>query len=53
MKYESPIPYHSKDMANVEVFKKWVKLHGQGHIDKVKNSGIVERSYHSEHTYEI
>jgi hypothetical protein len=37
MKYESPITYHSKDMANVKVFEKWVKLQGQGH--KVKNFG--------------
>jgi hypothetical protein len=37
MKYKSPIPYHSKDMAKVKVFKKWVKLQGQGH--KVKNFG--------------
>jgi hypothetical protein len=35
MKYESPITYHSKDMANVKVFEKWVKL--QGH--KVKHFG--------------
>jgi hypothetical protein len=35
MKYESPITYHSKDMAIVKVFEKWVKLQGQGH--KVKN----------------
>jgi hypothetical protein len=33
MKYKSLITYHSKDMAKVKVFKKWVKL--QGH--KVKN----------------
>jgi hypothetical protein len=26
-----------KDMANVKVFEKWVKLQGQGH--KVKNFG--------------
>jgi hypothetical protein len=38
MKYESPITYHSKDMANVKAFEKWVKLQGQGH--KVKNFGI-------------
>jgi hypothetical protein len=37
MKYESPITYHSKDMANVKVFGKWVKLQGQGH--KVKTFG--------------
>jgi hypothetical protein len=36
-KYKSPITYHSKDMAKGEVFKKWVKLQGQGH--KVKNFG--------------
>jgi hypothetical protein len=28
MKYKSPITNHSKDMANVKVFKKWVKLQG-------------------------
>jgi hypothetical protein len=37
MKYESPITSHSKDMANVKVFEKWVKLQGQGH--KVKTFG--------------
>jgi hypothetical protein len=37
MKYESPITYHSKDIANVKVFEKWVKLQGQAH--KVKNFG--------------
>jgi hypothetical protein len=35
MKYESPITCHSKDMANVKVFEKWVKLQGL----KVKNLG--------------
>jgi hypothetical protein len=29
MKYENPITFHSKDMANVKVFEKWVKLQGQ------------------------
>jgi hypothetical protein len=37
MKYESPTTYHLKDMANVKVTEKWVKLQGQGH--KVKNFG--------------
>jgi hypothetical protein len=37
MKYESPITCHSKDMVNIEVFEKWVKLQGQG--QKVKNFG--------------
>jgi hypothetical protein len=35
MKYESPITCHSKDMANVKVFDKWVKLQGQGHMVKI------------------
>jgi hypothetical protein len=37
MEYESPITCHSKDMANVKVFEKWVELQCQGH--KVKNFG--------------
>jgi hypothetical protein len=37
MKYESLATCHSKDMANVKVFKKWVKLQGQDH--KVKHFG--------------
>jgi hypothetical protein len=37
MKYESHITFHSKDMANVKVFKKQVKLQGQG--QQVKNFG--------------
>jgi hypothetical protein len=32
MKYESPITCYSKDMANVKVFEKLVKLQGQGHM---------------------
>jgi hypothetical protein len=35
MKYESSITCHLKDMVNVKVFEKWVKL--QGH--KVKHFG--------------
>jgi hypothetical protein len=35
MKYESPITCHSKDVANVNVFEKWVKHQGQG--QKIKN----------------
>jgi lauroyl/myristoyl acyltransferase len=38
MKYESPITYHSKDMANVKVFEKWVKLQGQHHKVKSYNT---------------
>jgi hypothetical protein len=41
MKYESPITCHSKDMANVKVFEKWIKLQGQGH--KVKNFGTNKK----------
>jgi hypothetical protein len=29
MNYESLTTYYSNDMANVEVFEKWVKLQGQ------------------------
>ena len=35
MKYESPITCQSKDMANVKVFEKWVKLKDQGHNVKL------------------
>jgi hypothetical protein len=41
MKYESLITCHSKDMANVQVFKKLVKLQGQGH--KAKNFGTIRK----------
>jgi hypothetical protein len=37
MKYESPITCHSKYMAIVKGFEKWVKLQGQGHKVKNKN----------------
>jgi hypothetical protein len=37
MKYKSSITYHSKDVANIKVFKKWVKRQGQSHT--VKNLG--------------
>jgi hypothetical protein len=41
MKYEIPITCHSKDMANVKVFEKWVKLQGQG--QKVKKYGTIRK----------
>jgi hypothetical protein len=41
MKYGSPITFHSKDMANVKVFKKWVKLKSQG--QEVKNYGTNKK----------
>jgi hypothetical protein len=48
--YESPITYNSKDMANVKVFEKWLKLEGHkvkkfGTNRKVLSKGI--------YTYEI
>jgi hypothetical protein len=43
MKYESRTTYHSKDMANVKVFKMWVKLQGQGH--KVKHVGTNKKGH--------
>jgi hypothetical protein len=51
MKYESLITCHSKHIANVKVFEKWVKLQGQGHRSKIKVP--LENSCHKEHTYEI
>jgi hypothetical protein len=51
MKYESLITYHSKDMTNVKVFEKWVKLQGQGH--KVNTLVSIERSCNKKLTYEI
>jgi hypothetical protein len=44
MKYEIPITCHSKDMANVKGFEKWVKLQGQGH--KVKKFGTNRKVLH-------
>jgi hypothetical protein len=41
MKYQSPITYHSKVIANVNVVKKYVKLQGQG--QEVKNSGTSRK----------
>jgi hypothetical protein len=41
MKYKSPITYHSKDMAEIKDFKKWIKLQGQGH--KVKNYSTIRK----------
>jgi hypothetical protein len=51
MKYESPITRHSKDMANVKVFEKWVKLQGQD--QKVKYYGTIRSSCHKKHSYDI
>jgi hypothetical protein len=48
-KYKSPITYHSKDMATVKVFKKGVKLQGQGQKIMVP----LENPCHKEHTDEI
>jgi hypothetical protein len=34
IKYESPTNYHSRDMVNFKVFKKYVKLQSQGQVVK-------------------
>jgi hypothetical protein len=47
MKYESPIAYNSKDMANVKVSEKWVKLQGRGY--KVKMACLVIRNTHAKY----
>jgi hypothetical protein len=49
MKYESPITYHSKDMANVKSFWKV----GQTSRSSSKIMVPIERSCHKKHTYEI
>ena len=51
MKYESPITYHSKDLANVKVFEKWVKLQDQDKKCWYQQKGLVIRSTHFK--YEI
>jgi hypothetical protein len=48
MKYECPITYHSKYMANVKVFEKCM-----GQTSRSKILVPIERSCHKEHTYEI
>jgi hypothetical protein len=46
MKYESPVTCHSKDMANVKVFEKWVKLQGQGQkVNKMPQGHIAHLSH--------
>jgi hypothetical protein len=47
MKYESHITYHSKDMANVNVFEKWVKLQCQKSWYLWK--GLVIRNPHTKY----
>jgi hypothetical protein len=50
-KYENPIAYHSKVIANVKVFKKYVKVQGQGQGSNLLVQ--LERSCHKEYSYEI
>jgi hypothetical protein len=50
MKYEIPITCHSKDMANVKIFKKWVKL---PRSQSKKKLMPIERSCHKEQKDEI
>ena len=51
MQYESPITFGLKVMAKVKVFRKKVKLQGQGH--KVKTMLPYERSCHKKYTCAI
>jgi hypothetical protein len=48
MKNKSPFTYHSKDMAKIKVFEKWVKLqgHSQGHIFWIQYKVLVIRNTH-------
>jgi hypothetical protein len=48
MNYGSPITYCLQDMAYARVFKKWVKLQGQGQEIK-KIMFPIERSCHKEY----
>ena len=41
MKYQSSNTHCSKVISKVKVFKKWVKLQGQGH--RVKNNGTQRK----------
>jgi hypothetical protein len=41
MEYESPITYHPNEFTNVKVFKKLVKLQGQG--QEVINCGTFRK----------
>jgi hypothetical protein len=41
MEYESPIAYHPNEFSNVKVFKKLVKLQGQG--QEVINCGTIRK----------
>jgi hypothetical protein len=51
MKYQSPITYHSKVIANVNVFNKYVKLQGQVHMVKNFNTSrsLVIRNTHTKY----
>jgi hypothetical protein len=41
-KYERPITYHLKDMANVKAFKDYIKLQGQG--QEIKSFGTYRKT---------
>ena len=51
VKYKSSSTHCSKVISKVKVFKKWVKLQGQGH--RVKKMAPTEKSYHKENSCEI
>ena len=44
VKYQCSSTHCSRVISNVKVFKKWVKLQGQGH--RVKNNGTQEKNTH-------
>jgi hypothetical protein len=49
MKYEIPITYHSKDMANL----KFLKSRSNFKVRRSKLLLTIERSCHKKYTYEI
>ena len=51
VKYQTSITHCSKVISKIKVFKKWVKLHGQGH--RVKNNGTHGKAYQREYSGEI
>jgi hypothetical protein len=53
MKYESPITYNSKDMANVKVFEKWVKLQGLGQKLWYQKKALIIRNTYTKYESSI
>ena len=44
VKYQNSNTHCSKSISKIKVFKKWVKLQGQG--NKVKNYGLITGNFH-------